>query len=352
MNARTRNGSLDILRAVAVLLTLGAHMPYFHFLERAGWIGVDLFFVLSGFLISGLLFQEYKCTGQLRIRRFLIRRGLKIYPSYYLLIAAAVALSFVRAEPTLRVQALMSAVFLQGYLYPNMTHVFRSLFHLWSIAVEEHFYFSLPLLLLLLIRRRSLGAIPVIFGFLAVVCPLFRITNWVASHARFDSLFAGVTLGYLFHFRRAWFDRLTKGYLMIPAALLISPAFLLQQSSLFMRTVGVTGLMVGFTLVVAWSVIRVPENLVFRFMAKVGFYSYSIYLWHVMVRDVFFGWARIISLPIFIIYLTVAVGIGIAMAHLVEIPYLRMRERLFPPADSLVRDLRLTHVTNPVVSLG
>jgi len=84
----SRNRSLDVLRGIAILLVLGRHFNYFPLWRQAGWIGVDLFIVLSGFLISGLLFQEYKNTGKLDVRRFILRRGLKIWPSYYLLILA------------------------------------------------------------------------------------------------------------------------------------------------------------------------------------------------------------------------------------------------------------------------
>ncbi len=78
-----RNRSLDVLRGLAILLVLGRHNEYYSLWQRAGWIGVDLFFVLSGFLISGLLFSEYAETGTINLGRFLLRRGLKIYPAYY-----------------------------------------------------------------------------------------------------------------------------------------------------------------------------------------------------------------------------------------------------------------------------
>jgi len=95
---KTRLPQLDVLRAAAILLVLGRHMAPKHFqdlhslediapawvrlgletLQRGGWIGVDLFFVLSGFLVSGLLFQEHLKTGEMSPARFLIRRGFKI----------------------------------------------------------------------------------------------------------------------------------------------------------------------------------------------------------------------------------------------------------------------------------
>src|SRR5437764_14402875 len=92
----TRNQSLDILRAIAVLLVMGRHFPYYETWGRIGWIGVDLFFVLSGFLISGLLFREYAQTGTISFYRFVVRRCFKIWPAFYFFLfcmAVAIVLS-------------------------------------------------------------------------------------------------------------------------------------------------------------------------------------------------------------------------------------------------------------------
>ena len=78
-----RNKRLDILRCIAVITVILHHSGESSFFTRVGWIGVDLFFVLSGFLISGLLFSEYKKRHSISLKRFFIRRGLKIYPAFY-----------------------------------------------------------------------------------------------------------------------------------------------------------------------------------------------------------------------------------------------------------------------------
>ena len=81
----SRVRQIDFLRAVAVILVLFRHhWVGIDVLQRIGWIGVDLFFVLSGFLVSGLLFSEYKRYGNIKAGQFLIRRGFKIYPLFYL----------------------------------------------------------------------------------------------------------------------------------------------------------------------------------------------------------------------------------------------------------------------------
>src|SRR5262245_42677041 len=98
MHSSPRALRLDLLRALAIFLVLGRHMypladrtpqPILFMCQlwrSSGWIGVDLFFVVSGFLVSGLLFSEYQQRGKIRIWRFYIRRGFKIYPAFYLMI--------------------------------------------------------------------------------------------------------------------------------------------------------------------------------------------------------------------------------------------------------------------------
>ncbi|MBA3859957.1 MAG: acyltransferase, partial [Cyanobacteria bacterium PR.3.49] len=96
-----RNLQLDLLRALAIILVLGRHMSqtpqdmpdffkmFFEAWRSIGWMGVDLFFVLSGFLISGLIIREFEKHGDFNGLHFLIRRGFKIYPSYYLFLVVA-----------------------------------------------------------------------------------------------------------------------------------------------------------------------------------------------------------------------------------------------------------------------
>ena len=77
---KARNQQIDVLRGLAILLVLGRHNPYYELWRRVGWIGVDLFFVLSGFLISGLLFSEYKATEQLTSVAFSFAEASRFIP--------------------------------------------------------------------------------------------------------------------------------------------------------------------------------------------------------------------------------------------------------------------------------
>lgn len=90
--------TLDMLRGVAVLLVLFRHHPASGPLGHIGWVGVDLFFVLSGYLISGLVIDEYRSTGGVNGFRFLVRRGFKIYPSFYTFILLGLPLLYFLGE--------------------------------------------------------------------------------------------------------------------------------------------------------------------------------------------------------------------------------------------------------------
>jgi peptidoglycan/LPS O-acetylase OafA/YrhL len=335
-----RNQSLDVLRCMAILLVLGFHLPYYHLWGRAGWIGVDLFFVLSGFLISGLLFQEFKDTGSIDIKRFLFRRGLKIYPSFYLLVFSAEILSLVKHLPKLQNQVIFSALFAQNYYGGTAYSV---LAHTWSLAVEEHFYLLLPPLLLLLVAvkrgRKPFGIVPVVFVILVLLSLCFRWL-WLPyhddarmTHMRLDSLFAGVTLGYLYHFKETFFKKLQGNYALALGFTLCLPAVLLEHNNRIMQTFGLTGLLFGFSLLLAWSVCRTPRRLISRGLAvvaaRIGIYSYSIYLWHTVVAELFLT-RFTLSAQGFWICLAATISFGMVMARLVEQPYLMLRDKLVP----------------------
>src|SRR4029077_18685201 len=137
----SRLKELDFLRGIAIILVLLRHIPLFTFTHNIGWIGVDLFFVLSGFLVSGLLFKEYLKFGDIRPKLFLIRRGFKIYPLYYLFYIPYLVL-IVREQGWSSVDVrgfLSDMTFTQNFINGWGWAYGAS----WSLAVEEHFYFGL-----------------------------------------------------------------------------------------------------------------------------------------------------------------------------------------------------------------
>lgn len=135
MNSNNRRlRELDFLRGIAILLVLMRHADLFDFTTRVGWIGVDLFFVLSGFLVSGLLFKEYLKFGTIRPMRFLVRRGFKIYPIYFLFYPIYI-LPLILARDLSLVYMFADLTFVQNYVN-GWGYAYGAS---WSLAVEEHF---------------------------------------------------------------------------------------------------------------------------------------------------------------------------------------------------------------------
>jgi peptidoglycan/LPS O-acetylase OafA/YrhL len=340
-----RNPSLDVLRSLAIFLVLGFHVPYYHAWATAGWIGVDLFFVLSGFLISGLLFREFQATGAINFWRFILRRGLKIWPPFYFLLATTAFLLLLTHHLFPTGGVIANALFVQNYFFgPSKWHL-GLMGHSWSLAVEEHFYLLLPVFLMGLMASRKgradpFSAIPYLFIPVCVVCLALRyflqppgVYRIVApTHMRIDSLFAGVTLGYLYHFRPRWFAYMTGHYALVVTFLCCLPAVFFSSWDRRMQTIGLTSLFVGFSFLLAWAIDRKPRSpvgmAVMQRAARIGEYSYSIYLWHWILSLVFIQ-AKPTAM-LFWSYIALSLAVGIVISRLVEMPALALRNRILP----------------------
>jgi peptidoglycan/LPS O-acetylase OafA/YrhL len=355
---------IDILRGVAILMVLIAHSQLSHVTGSIGWSGVDLFFVLSGFLISGLLYSEYKKLRDISFRRFFVRRGLKIYPAFYVMILATFAAQHLlwHGAPSPLSSFANEIFFIQNYRYGVWGHT-------WSLAVEEHFYIGLAILLLLLGRFSSnrpdpFRYIPAIFASLAVLCLAFRgLALWVfprpenftptvmnATHTRIDALFFGVFLGYLYHFRPQTLQKLlgpvgNRLLIGLVSAVFLSVCYFFNRDSDFLLFIGLTALYLGYGGVLLLSLQTHgllsgrTEKLADKLgtaTAYLGKHSYSVYLWHVAVLQLIAIVLRklvhipIPLFPVAIIGILTSCIVGIFFAHIIEFPVLKLRDRLFP----------------------
>lgn len=363
----SRIHSLDVLRGIAVLLVLFRHLPSrdastaFVILQRIGWVGVDLFFVLSGFLISGLLFSEFDKTGELNVKRFWLRRGFKIWPSYFFTYGGAMLLTILATgDLSLFVSRAPNYVFIQNYMPEPVRWT-----HSWSIAIEEHFYLALPIVLLLLVPKR-LPWLPKICVFVCAIVLLIRIilsfsggVTWenfyYQSHLRIDSLSFGVLLGYFHHYHRDAFLRFGQRFspvlLVVGLAGFIFAFMFRLEYSPWSYTVGFSVLYLTFggLVIAASSYTRFGSVGPPKLVATVGVYSYTVYLAHSVMTELpgagtvrRFVFANFGDAGDRIVIFAGAIILGILISHLVERPFLRLRARLLPsnkkPVHSKTKD--------------
>jgi peptidoglycan/LPS O-acetylase OafA/YrhL len=341
--------SLDGLRAFAVGVVFLAHVGLKTLVP--GEFGVTVFFFLSGFLITTLLRIEHARTAAISLRDFYLRRVLRIFPPFYLVLVGATALAALGplSDPHLRLepgQIAAQALYLTNYniIATNWwdgrapgTWIY------WSLAVEEHFYLFFPLLYLLLLRflperRRQLA---VLLGLCALVlawrtflvyglhAPKER--TYIASDTRIDSILFGCALAVFGNpvLDRTRFSDAQWKFVWLPlglAGLLISflirnPA--LQQSVRYsLQGLALVPIFVCAMRFRDWFAFRALN---WRPVAFVGVLSYTLYLVH---PTVIFGLDKDLTLPGGVLVGLVSLAIAVAMYYVVERPAARLRRRL------------------------
>ena len=350
--------ALDGVRGLAILLvmihhfTLIPHGPLaddaLHAVSRLGWTGVDLFFVLSGYLITSILI-EYKGDGKY-FSAFYARRVLRILPLYYvvLLLVLVILPPFVDVGRVhgssiwywLHASNIRFALF--GFNHRNLNIA-------WSLAIEEQFYLFWPLVVHLVPREKMARASLAVFGF-SVACRFALelagapwITTYVATPCRLDGLALG---GFLASLPAARLQSSGKTALRVLAgAALVSAAVIAVSRSLAMErrfapTVGFAALAVmwGAVLVLAISTPSVTRAFSSRPLVTLGKYSYALYLFHPTVADLvktrLFGveaWPRVGRSLLLgqLLFHAIAGGITLALAWVswraLEDPILRLK---------------------------
>ncbi|MFN8876332.1 MAG: acyltransferase family protein [Gemmatimonadota bacterium] len=351
--------ALDGLRAVSVfVVVLGHHDRAWS--EGPGritswsveeYVGVLLFFVLSGFLITHLLLREHQETGRVAFGRFFARRALRLLPAYYTFFVVSVGLWLLRGFGFPAGRVIAGAFYGMNYwnaLAPTSDPQ-NPIYHVWSLAVEEQFYLLWPPLLLWAARRGRKTVERTLWCIIATAatwrCGLMwwdvalKPYAYNAFDARADNLAIGCLLAVLVRDDRwrARFERLAADWWMpvATAALLALSVFAGSNSDRYRYGPALTleAILSGLLMMQLLLVSALPgwRWLDHPLAVWLGRLSYPIYLWHVFALGLD---SRIATLPIpvrVVLVFALAVAFGAVSYYVVERPFLRMKGRFAAP---------------------
>ncbi len=282
---------MDGLRAVAVLFVVGFH--YFPSVFRGGFVGVDVFFVISGFLITGLIRQDV-AAGQFSVAAFYGRRIRRIFPALILVLLVSLGIGFLFMLPdayrALGLNTAASAGFVanialflqQDYFAPSAE--FNPLLHIWSLGVEEQFYLVWPLILMVLVRHRAALAIAIgltvlSFGGNVVQTASNPVAAFFLPLGRFWELGAGAILA-LLHARAGGFVHGNAWMGWVGLLLLAAAMVVIDRDRAFPGWWAVLPVAGTVLLIASGENARANRVLGHRTLVHIGLISYPFYLWH------------------------------------------------------------------------
>jgi peptidoglycan/LPS O-acetylase OafA/YrhL len=295
MQVSNRWPALDGLRAVAVCAVILTHTWVSQF--PGGWIGVDVFFVLSGFLITGVLLREHGETGTISLLGFYRRRAVRLLPAVLVMLPVVVIAAYV-LRPGLASATLRMAIFTVVYSanwFAASHQPTGLLSHTWSLSVEEQFYLVWPLLLILMLRWRSarLALVLTIVCIVAVVIHRTMAAQTVNPHdaqlfwrtdTRVDSILVGCALCLASSLGYKGSERLWRTGALIGMAYMAALLPTAYNTGGWNYTIGYTVLALAAASVVGAVAVHPWQPLVrvlsWTPLVRIGKISYAVYLWH------------------------------------------------------------------------
>lgn len=287
---------LDGLRALAAIAVVCCHSGAGW--ARGGFVGVDVFFVLSGYLITRLLAEK-----QPTLREFYIRRLRRLTPPLALMLAVYLAVFYVAVpDHPHYIEAGLSILYLSDYA-TTFWGLPYYLGHTWSLAVEEHFYLIWPLVF----YRFRPSVKMLAWGFVAATLWRLQFDGWASFYGRFDARLSGLILGCLIaHFPRdkfpAWPGLLALGF----------AAFYMQWEGGYTQGPGITTIEIAAAVVVLGSHPKWLQSSVLTYLGKL---SYGIYLWHYPIARLMDGQPWQLILPV---TLVASVALAALSYHTIE----------------------------------
>jgi peptidoglycan/LPS O-acetylase OafA/YrhL len=344
---------LDGLRGCAILMVVCGHawLPDIRAVSSmALFIGVDLFFVLSGFLISSLLLEEWSDFGRISLKRFYARRALRLLPALLALIVVLVLFQWLVVSNAATIDAAIDGLLALFYssnwaqaLETGRPHLLLS--HTWSLSIEEQFYLLWPISLLLLLRRnsKSSGSLlhwVLLLIFLSIVARVFLVTGGAnferircGTDTRADSLLVGCALAVVLW--SGWRPAgLGTGILKLGAWLSVVALAILSNDNRSTRPFALYWFYPAVSIFAALIILqlvsapggRLNRLLSLPWLVYVGRLSYGLYLWHIPVFRVIHArlWPRAWEVTA---ELVLSFAITLLSFYLIETPALRLKQR-------------------------
>lgn len=359
--ARRHFHTFDALRFFAFLKVFLLHVPivafpWFVYIKAGGGIGVQFFFVLSGFLITYIICEEKKQKGQLNLKNFFIRRILRIWPLYYLMVLVAYATPWLLQHIGLssspegyKPELWMSLLFLENYKM-MITHQHANVSPLsvmWSLCIEEHFYIVWGLLLYYLpVRHLPKIILACIVG--AIVCRYVYVVNDIPT----SDLFTNIDL-FAYGAVPAWllvtYPGKTERYInaipyviqwLFPAVLIVT-ILVCSQYKTDAAYITITSLLGAlFSILI---ILILPENSRLKIkdrnvFSRAGVYTYGLYLYHTLVinflKQVFIKEGISLDRPVwagvfFMLALLLSLLCSIISYHFFEKYFLRLKKYFY-----------------------
>jgi peptidoglycan/LPS O-acetylase OafA/YrhL len=373
VGSRNRARGPDLLRAAAILLVVPVHMreeavPAFLMPVRDfGWMGVDLFFVLSGYLIGSQLLRRYAQGLDVSVSGFYVQRAFRILPAYWVVLALYCWVPQIREQPEMRSGWRFLTFTMNLGLDRSAAGAFS---HAWSLCVEEYFYLLFPILCIALMRRPSLARTVWTAVAIALFGAAIRGSSWVLSvaptigahdpdaiaviydryiyyptYARLDGLLVGVVLAGVEAFRPVWWARaMARGYGLALAGMTLTAGavclFSGSSVSLAAAVFGFPVLSIGLGLLLASSLAANGPLAQVRVVgaSTVAALAYSLYLSHKATmhldRVLLGSWVPTEGNIAFAVYVGTSFLVASLLYLCVERPFLKLRDRLLPTGSA------------------
>tara|TARA_Y100000591_G_scaffold306458_1_gene304909 strand:- start:805 stop:2781 length:1977 start_codon:yes stop_codon:yes gene_type:complete len=299
LNYRTE---IDGLRAIAIIGVILYHAEFLLLDQKiftGGYIGVDIFFVISGYLITSIIFKELKKTQEFSFKNFFFRRAKRILPALFFMIFASIFFAWIYLTPKNFIEysnSIISSIFFysnyffyfQDLIYNSEDSLLKPLLHTWSLAVEEQFYIIFPVFIIIfyeLIKNQLIKFFLILIFIFFLISLSFTVFNpalsFFASFSRFWEILLGSLLAVI-ELENKTLKFKFSNFLPYAGILLIFSSLIFFDKNTFhpsyLTLIPVLGIFFIINYIESNQFIYKFLNL--KILSKIGIWSYSLYLWH------------------------------------------------------------------------